>query len=493
MRVLGKAGDEIHILAMQNEEIHRGDYLLLEDQSKELRLVVQAYDETYLDIPGLSEEILRDEVIGISMQGIEEDPMDVRNISFLIRDSRVLKCKMRGMISDSRLKPASTLLPSRVHTRIRKLSLNELFTLVDRKGGRAIEIGYGGKDPIEIFAESLDGRINIVTGKKESGKSHLSKLLAGSLVKLGASLIVFDLNDEYKGLAVNKNGTPSSLSERTIRLEPGRSMKFDLKDLGLRAICNVLQNALDLPGASMREFIRIWKSLVDHDSLNSESLGNALVAARTNEFVRDALIARYHTLRSTGLLSDGPETLRLEEIVGQRGGGVLILISLARLPPLTRKIAVELVLSKLVDLLEFEKIRPIFLFAEEAHLYLRETYWDDIVTRMRHFGIFTTFITNQPDAISHGIYRQCDNVFLFNFTNDADIELVSKAAMVDAETVKSIVRTLPPRSCLVLGRVVADLPIVVQVIESEWNSMGETKLFFSDMFQEHEKEIQASR
>ncbi|MEE8187467.1 MAG: hypothetical protein V3T99_07410, partial [Nitrososphaerales archaeon] len=174
MRVLGKAGDEIHILAMQNEEIHRGDYLLLEDHSKELRLVVQAYDETYLDIPGLSEEILRDEVIGISMQGIEEDPMDVRNISFLIRDSRVLKCKMRGMISDSRLKPASTLLPSRVHTRVRKLSLNELFTLVDRKGGRAIEIGYGGKDPIEIFAESLDGRINIVTGKKESGKSYLS-------------------------------------------------------------------------------------------------------------------------------------------------------------------------------------------------------------------------------------------------------------------------------------------------------------------------------
>src|SRR3712207_8350291 len=87
------------------------------------------------------------------------------------------------------------------------------------------------------------------------------------------------------------------------------------------------------------------------------------------------------------------------------------------------------------------------------------TYWEDIVTRMRHFGIYTTFITNQPDAIGDGIYRQVDNIFLFNFTNDADLEKISKVSLADNDTVRSIVRTLPQRHCLSIGKVVCDLPI----------------------------------
>ena len=101
------------------------------------------------------------------------------------------------------------------------------------------------------------------------------------------------------------------------------------------------------------------------------------------------------------------------------GGGALV-ISLKKSSSLTKKMVVEIILNELVQLLEREAIPPVFLFAEEAHLYLRDTYWDDIVTRMRHFGIFTTLITNQPDAINDGIYRQADNIFLFNFTNETD-------------------------------------------------------------------------
>jgi hypothetical protein len=126
------------------------------------------------------------------------------------------------------------------------------------------------------------------------------------------------------------------------------------------------------------------------------------------------------------------------------------------------------------------KLRAIFLFAEEAHLYLRETYWDDIVTRMRHFGVFTTFVTNQPDTIRESIYRQADNIFLFNFTNEHDLETVSRAARVDAETVRSIARDLPPQHCLALGRAVKDFPIVVKVRALNVKTMGQTRLFFSE-------------
>ncbi|HKU49183.1 MAG TPA: hypothetical protein VJP79_04485, partial [Nitrososphaera sp.] len=136
------------------------------------------------------------------------------------------------------------------------------------------------------------------------------------------------------------------------------------------------------------------------------------------------------------------------------------------------------VLSKVVDLLERRSIPPIFLFAEEAHLYIRETYWEDIITRMRHFGIYTTFITNQPDAISDGIYRQVDNIFLFNFTNDSDLDKISKVSLVDNDTIRSIVRTLPQRQCLAIGKAVCDLPMVVKVAAADVLAMGETKKFF---------------
>jgi hypothetical protein len=97
---------------------------------------------------------------------------------------------------------------------------------------------------------------------------------------------------------------------------------------------------------------------------------------------------------------------------------------------------------------------------------------------MRHFGIYATFITNQPDAISDGIYRQVDNIFLFNFTNDADLDKISKVSLADSDTVKSIVRTLPQRQCLVIGKVVRDLPMVAKITSSNLMALGQTKTFF---------------
>ena len=74
--------------------------------------------------------------------------------------------------------------------------------------------------------------------------------------------------------------------------------------------------------------------------------------------------------------------------------------------------------------------------------------------------------------------RQADNIFLYNFSNDSDLSLVSQASMIDTDTVRSIVRTLPPRMCLALGHVVSNLPIVVSVDEFDSPPSGLTRLFF---------------
>ncbi|NIW09299.1 MAG: DUF87 domain-containing protein, partial [Gammaproteobacteria bacterium] len=54
--------------------------------------------------------------------------------------------------------------------------------------------------PFKVDATALDGKLNIVTGKKETGKSHFSKLLVLSLIDYGAPVVVLDLNGEYAHL-----------------------------------------------------------------------------------------------------------------------------------------------------------------------------------------------------------------------------------------------------------------------------------------------------
>jgi hypothetical protein len=238
---------------------------------------------------------------------------------------------------------------------------------------------------------------------------------------------------------------------------------------------------LDMPGTSLREFVKIWDQLEGRNDLSLASLEAAIHQWRCNEFVRDALFARYHTIASCGLFSDAPgQQFDLRDFFDRNPRGGCLIVNLSGVSPLNRKMVVELMLSRLVELLERRKIPPVFLFAEEAHLYLRDTYWEDLITRMRHFGVFTVFVTNQPDAIDQKIYRQVDNIFLYNFSNDSDLALVSQATMADADTVRAIVRTLPPRMCLLLGYAVRNLPVVVNVDPFDSPASGTTRRFFEE-------------
>ncbi|MFL6339598.1 MAG: ATP-binding protein [Nitrososphaeraceae archaeon] len=469
---------------MKTDIASKGDYLIIEDEKSKRKMIVQIYDEEYLSSQSLIEDIVKDEVVTASSIENLHDPLNIGNISKIIRDARVFRAKIRAAIDLSgKLSSDVTWLPSRVYSNVRRLRISELDMLIERRGVFPIPIGKarGDNEDFEVYAEDLDGKLNIITGKKESGKSHLSKILVKTLVQHGAFVIVFDLNNEYGGLAWNSDGSPSPIHEQIMVLEPGYGLRFSLAYCGKSAMYNMLKNALDMPSASLREFFRIWDYLENKQTLEVEAFGNAINTWNINELVRDALISRYHVIQSSRLFSNNRNEdglIKFEDVISKKRKGTAIVISMGKATSIARRMIVELVLSKLIDLLEKVVIPPIFLFAEEAHLYVRDTYWEDIITRMRHFGIYTTFITNQPDAIGDGIYRQVDNIFLFNFTNDTDLDKISKVSLADNETIRSIVRTLPQRYCLSIGKVVCDLPIVVKTAPAEVLTLGETKKFF---------------
>jgi DNA helicase HerA-like ATPase len=469
---------------MNEDSASKGEYLLIEDKKSNRNMIVQVYDEEYLSSQALIEDIVREEVVKAASEETLHDPLNIGSLSRLVRDARIFRAKIRAAINNSDAKISSdvTWLPSRVESIIRRLSIKEIDSFLKRQGIFPIPLGKtGNKEEFEIYGEDMDGKLSIITGKKESGKSHLSKILVKTLVQHGAYVIIFDLNNEYNGIGWNRDGTPSSINDQVKALEPGKTLRFSLNYCGKSAISAMLKNALDMPSASLREFFRIWDWLENKQSLAVEAIGNAIHTWNINELVRDALISRYHTIQSSHLFSEDSKSLgfQFEDEISKKNGCAMV-INMGNVSPTARRMIVEIVLSKLVDLLEKQRIPPIFLFAEEAHLYIRETYWEDIITRMRHFGIYTTFVTNQPDAISDEIYRQVDNIFLFNFTNDNDLDKIAKVSLADNDTIRSIVRTLPQRHCLAIGKAVHDLPMVISVAEAEVLTLGETKKFFKN-------------
>jgi DNA helicase HerA-like ATPase len=485
MKLYKKEGNILQILSFPNESAEKGDYLLVEDAEASKALIVQVIDVQFASIPGVLEELLRTLPDGGELiQGEDFDPLEIAPHITYIQDASILVCKIRATVQNETLSPSSSWLPSRSQSTIKRLALPSLLKLAKIDGKLPIILG-STKDSslLTIDASSLDGGLNIISGKKGTGKSHLAKLLMLSLTGYKATVVVFDLNGEYLSLGTASDGKRNAHYDKVHVLTPSQNFKVALKQLNLHVLLGILIHALHLPGTSAREFRRIWQTLKERDALTLHELGETIRNWNCNQHVRDALSSRFHALVNSGFFTDNvAEATTLEDCffkTKEQGGAIVV--NLRNTSAIDRQIVVEYVLGKLIELLTSWKLKAAFLFAEEAHLYLRETYWDDIVTRMRHFGIFTTFITNQPDTVKENIYRQADNIFLFNFTNEHDLDVVSRAARVDAETVKLIARDLPPHYCLSLGKAVRDFPIVVKVKALDVKTMGETRLFFKDM------------
>ena len=480
MKILRKEGDSINLLSFPDEEVEKGDYLLVTDKVKERSLIVQIIDIQYASIPGILEDLLRDGISEGTLTGDEVDPFKISSQIALLKDTRLLVGKIRGALEDGRLSRDVSWLPSRNHSHVEVLPPDFLTETLSAK--HPFELGSTRRFPhIASDLSALDGRLNIVTGRKGTGKSHLTKLLVTSLVKEGAPVVVLDVNGEYINLGRAPDGRQMDLSPKIISLIPGLNLRFSLSQVGLSTLLGTLIYALSLPENSARVFARIWRELEDQNNLTMKSLGEAIPNYDCHESIKDALQARFNTLDDSGIFTDDQRTaLNLEEVFTNHAAGCALVVNMKNQYSALRRITVELLISKLTDLLSSQKLRALFLFAEEAHLYLRETYWDDVVTRMRHLGLFTTFVTNQPDTIQSSIYRQADNVFIFNFSNEHDLEIVSKVAKVDADTIRMVVRDLPPHRCLVVGDIVANFPLVVNVRPLDVQTLGATRYFFEN-------------
>jgi hypothetical protein len=78
MRLYKKEGNIIQILSFPNENVEKGDYLLIEDAEAQKALIAQVIDVQFANIPGVLEELLRSLPDGGGLiQGEDIDPLEI--------------------------------------------------------------------------------------------------------------------------------------------------------------------------------------------------------------------------------------------------------------------------------------------------------------------------------------------------------------------------------------------------------------------------------
>ncbi len=363
-------------------------------------------------------------------------------------------------------------------------------------------------DPFYVEGQALE-KVNIITGAKGSGKSHLAKVLLMRLIEQGAPCVVFDINREYIHLP------PLELDlfeERVVRpgivhLRAGHNLKLGIRQFGLGPLLTMLTK-FGLPEASALYFENRVARLLDEVRQRERAgqkvpfigIDQLIQLAEENEYyqgggsgwggdrvaavINGAIRSRLEALKNTGLFASHPReaTSIPDHYRLIRNGGALV-IDIADLSNLAKVGFVQAILEMIKDLCEAETAagtgRYPFVFFEEAHLYVQKASIDYIVTRARHLGLTSFFVTNMVTGLDEVVLRQADNLFLLNLPYEDDVRHVAKSAVVDQETLTAFVRRLRRHHVLAVGQATGGYPVIVRVDPlTGVNTAGETRYFF---------------
>jgi len=98
----------LQILCFPDEEVEKGDYLLIEEPKAGKALIAQVIDVQFANVPGILEELLRSSPDGGNIEGADFDPLEIAPHITYIQDSRLLICKVRASVNNGQLSPSKS-------------------------------------------------------------------------------------------------------------------------------------------------------------------------------------------------------------------------------------------------------------------------------------------------------------------------------------------------------------------------------------------------
>jgi hypothetical protein len=319
-------------------------------------------------------------------------------------------------------------------------------------------------------------KVNVIVGAKGSGKSHLAKVILLGLIRAGAPCLVLDVNREYGGLPEVQT------------YSVGKDFKLGVREIGVEAL-SVMLEAFGTPATSLLHFetrlsklFQEKKDFIGIDELISMAEEGEFYPTQSGyaaDAVNRTLRSRLEALKLTGMVARSP--LEASSFAGvwreiREGGAVAFDLSGLSTP--ARMGFAQALLRFLFALVEEEERVP-FVFFEEAHLYVTPQGIDALVTRARHTGITSFFITNTPTALPEGVLRAADNLFIFRLPLEEDVKWVGKSGMIEEASLTGLVKALLQHACLALGEISGGYPVVLLPDPlAGCKTKGETRYYF---------------
>jgi hypothetical protein len=499
----------------REEDLRVGETLCVRERDSKNGLIVQVIAFRSLNYPSLVRELLRLAINdgkredgngskdSLQNSGEEISPELIEALSEAAsstlskeRNLKVAICKIRKL-ANGEWDQWDGWIPHR-DVDVFKTPDPELFENCIELLGNPIEIGYTLRgEPVRIDGRHLE-KINIITGVKGCGKSHLAKVILLELMELGAPCIVFDINREYihlPKLEVDPT-TGEVVRPGIIHLKAGSNLKLGLRQFGIQPLLTMLTK-FGLPEVSamhlenrlfgLFEEMRLMElrgkkpPFLTIEHLIQMAEHNELAE---NEVVNAAIRSRLEAVRNTRVFARTPdEAIDLKREYSKIKYGGALIIDISDLTPLARFGFVQAVIEIIKEICEHEIMKGTnrfpFVFFEEAHLYVTKNTIGTIVTRSRHIGITCFFITNMIGSLDEAVLRQADNLFIMNTPFDDDVRHLAKCALTDVETMSSFVKRLRRHHVLIIGNATKQYPVIVRVKPLNGiNTAGETQYFF---------------
>ena len=197
----------------------------------------------------------------------------------------------------------------------------------------------------------------------------------------------------------------------------------------------------------------------------------------SQDMVQDAIRDRLLTIQRRALFwesdppdsedeSDPPDTKTvvssIEETFEDACDGSPVVFDMREMEPALQRALVRSVLGSIEGVCEAETTKGTgrypFVFFEEAHFYIDESAIINVITRGRHIGMASMFVTNTPQKLPDTVFRQLDNLFLLSLTHKDDIRNVSRNSFTDEATTESFATRMPARHAMVVGNVTDRYP-----------------------------------
>lgn len=469
MEILRIEGDTVFLLYHASEAAEVGEqFEILEISDNPRGLIVQVISNDSHEYPGIEQELIQ-RILEQRMAQTQR-PLDREAGLGEIRNLKVAKAKIRKRIGNGEWQPWNGWIPTRNVT-INPVPPQKLIQHVLPSVRHPLSsFSQHEHESIQIDGPRLD-MVNVIAGVKGSGKSHLAKHLVVALSSIGVPCVIFDINGEYSVLPKAQN------------LRWGETFIPDLADLGYEILLEVVdslnplretsraqfEHDLHLSYTTRREYCRTREIpfSVDITYLRQQAWGGGA-------YVQQAIDRRLEMAENLSLFfgqrhrDRGLRASDFDIIYNEACSGKPIVFELRGLSIQMQRTLARAVINLLEDICEREggqngRRRFPYVFFEEAHFYIDEMGIMNIITRGRHIGIASIFVTNSPQKLPDTVFRQLDNLFLQGLTHRDDIRSVSKNSFTDEDTIESFATRMPPRHALIIGGVTDRYPIIVEV------------------------------